>query len=110
MLIVAGGSDSSGTFLSSSEVYQHPGGEAWTAISDLPSPRLGHRGASLAGVIYLLGGHDGSDDGELEDILVYDISTNTFRPAGQLTTGRSDHAVTAVPWLAVAQYCNNTTD
>ena len=56
---------------------------------DLPSPRYALRSASLAGVFYLVGGEDGHG---LDDILVYNISANTFRLAGQLTTGRSaDH-------------------
>ena len=104
---MAGGYDSSDTFLSSSEVYQYPGGEAWRAMVDLPSPRYALRSASLAGVFYLVGGEDGHG---FDDILVYDISANTFILAGHLTTGRSEHAVAAVPWQAVAQYCHNTTE
>ena len=109
MIIVAGGQDSIGTVLSSTEVYQYPGGEVWRAMADLPSPRTYLGGASLAGVFHILGGAD-RVTGYLDDILVYDISTSTFSLAGHLTTAHHYHAVTEVPWQAVADYCNNTTD
>ena len=105
---MAGGSDSFGTFLSSSEVYQYPGGEAWRAMADLPSPSSNLHGASLAGIFYLVVGDDGHDD--LDDILIYNIATGNFSLAGHLTNARAYHGVTAVPWQAVAHYWCNTTD
>ena len=107
MLIVAGGKDSSGNRLASSEVYQFPAGDVWKYTSDLPSPRTSLRGVSLANTVYFSGGYD-DNSGELDDVLVYDISRDTFSLAGDLTTARYNHAVTEVPWQAVAQYCSTT--
>ena len=108
MLIVAGGLDSSGRLLASSEVYQYPAGEVWRAVADLPSPRWGASGASLAGLFYVVGGYDGR--GYLDDVVVYDNFTDTFTSAGQLTAPRYKHAVTEVPWRAVAHYCTAETN
>ena len=104
-MIVAGGKDSSSSYLSSSEVYQYPGGAAWRAMADLPSPRAGLLGASLAGVFHLLGGAD--DKGiYLDDILAYDISTSTFRLAGHLTTTRYSLAMSLTESIFLtADYC-----
>ena len=107
MIMVTGGSDSSGTYLASSEVYQFPAGDVWQAAADLPSPRLAPRGASLTNRLYVLGGYG---DDFLDDVLIYDVSTDTFSLAGHLTTDRYRHAGTEVPWQAVAQYCSTTAD
>ena len=112
MLIVAGGYDSRGRKVSSSEVYQYgQAGQRWRTMADLPSARTGSRGATLENLFYVFGGWEGgSGRRHLDDILVYNSSTNSFTMAGQLTTSRYDLAVTEVPWQAVAQYCHTPTE
>ena len=112
MLIVAGGYDSRGRPVSSSEVYQYglAGKQRWRTMADLPSARTASRGATLENSFYVFGGWERNGRKHLDDILVYNSSSNSFTMAGQLTTSRYNLAVTEVPWRAVAQYCATPTE
>ena len=111
MIIVAEGFNQSPERLSSTEVLEYPSGRAWRAVADLPSPRSDLKGVTLANLFYLVGGYQYTDRFEtLDDILVYNASSDTYATAGHLALERREHAVTKVPWRAVAEYCTTTTD
>ena len=107
MIIVTGGGGSSVPYLASTEVYAYPDGDVWTAVADLPSSRAYFSGVSRSDGFYVAGGRRGGT--EMDEVAFYDPLSNTFTIVGHLTTTYWTHAVTEVPWQAVAQYCSTTT-
>ena len=51
-------------------------------MADLPSPRGGLSGLILANQFYVVGGKIPGQGGTLDDVLVYNISTDNFTNAG----------------------------
>ena len=105
MLIVTGGQDGQYQDLSSTEVTDYTSGSGgWREVGQLPSPRYGLRGASVARVFHVTGGDSAS--GWKDDILSWDPFSETWEVAGHLIAATSAHAVTEVPTAAVIEYCS----
>lgn len=115
MLIVTGGElDVAGqyknTALTSTEVYDYTlGSPGWREAGPLPKGRWSLRGASLAGVLHVLGGYKFDKYGYTaeasNEVSAWDPATETWSRVGRLADSRAGLAVTQVPLSAVAQYC-----
>jgi hypothetical protein len=97
-VLIAGGEDSSGTALTSVEVY-NPSGQTFTNVTSgsLADARFGHS-ATLLGdeATILIAGGDVNGDAEL---VTYDATHNTVSSisTGNLTTARTGHTATLLP-------------
>ena len=122
VLLVTGGIDKHNDFLSSTEVFSYPMGEAWREVGHLPSPRYGLRGATLAGNFignfYVTGGTNGNhihnytftknpeDFDHLDDVLAWDPVGETWAEVGQLAKATTHHAITVLPLAVFEEYCS----
>ena len=68
----------------------------------LPTPRLGLRAAVIDNQIYVTGGGDLYD---LNEILRWDPSTESWQKVGNLAVKRTDHAVVAIPSSTIESEC-----
>jgi N-acetylneuraminic acid mutarotase len=65
----------------------------WGELAPLPSPRVGMKGATIDGKIYVAGGNSG---GELfSSVDCYDLDADAWTEAAELSAPRMSHAVTA---------------
>ena len=116
MLLVSGGhlGNNHKSYLQSTEIYDPEVG-SWRAGAALPSKRNGPRAANIDGRIlffgintlsriedsykrpiylHVTGGFDGMD--ELDTILEYNITADSFTQIGTMTQGRNWHAISVV--------------
>merc|ERR1711988_132841 len=106
-LLVTGGNDGSHD-ISSTEIFTFDM-EDWRYAASLPSPRDGLSGAEIGNAIFVFGGkyctggvfsYECSD---LDDILQYNMTSDTWRPAGKMKTPRYYHSVAPVD--DISQFC-----
>jgi len=93
-ILVAGGVDASGNYLSSAELYD-PSMNIFTMLgSTMSSGRAGHTATLLEdGTVLLVGGYDGKN--VLASADIFNPETNQFTPAmGTLNVARNGHAAT----------------
>jgi len=78
--------------LDSTEILVSPG-RSWRTLTTarLPSPRNGLRAGTANNVVLLFGGWDGSSD--LNTILSFNKTEESWQPAGQMSVRRKWHAV-----------------
>merc|ERR1712062_305503 len=81
------------TRLDSTEILVVTPGGSWRTLTTarLPSPREGLRAGTANNVVFVFGGHDGSSD--LNTILSFNKTEDSWQPAGQMSVGRYAHAV-----------------
>ena len=118
MYLVAGGYDSL-SYLSSTEILTE-GESAWKVVGSLPSLIGGLKGVSwkntiiMTGVILSLifqnircariGGFNYMDE-DLDSVLSFNISDQSWSRVGQMRMKRSEHAVSLVNVVGVADFC-----
>src|SRR5208337_3777394 len=95
-VLIAGGQNSSGTALTTTEIYT-PGTQLLTAgPGPLTVGRAGHSATFLPNVgtngSILFAGGSGSNSAEL-----YDLNTGLFTPTGNMTVDRTNHTATLLP-------------
>jgi hypothetical protein len=93
-VLVAGGSDVSGTSLDSAELFD-PATLSWTPVTATLSVARASHSATLVGSSVVLAG--GNNSGPLLDTEIYDIATETFAPSANLNHARFDHTATLLP-------------
>jgi serine/threonine-protein kinase PknK len=96
-LIVAGGVDSNGALLNTTEVFD---GNSWTLGAPIPTPRQMLAGASDGKLAYAVGGTNGNAD--LATVEAYDPAANTWTSLPALPEARSDLGVTITDGRLVA--------
>jgi len=76
----------------------------WREVNggQLPSPRAFLRATIVENTIYLTGGGQ-----NLDEILSWDPTTESWNRAGTLAVGRQDHAAVAIPSSIIALNCKN---
>ncbi len=96
-VLIVGGFLHNGALLDSAELFDPRTGR-FAPVGSMPTPRMGHTATLLrSGQVLIAGGRGG----ELRDqsaitasALLFDPVTQTFAPAGQMTTPRTDHTAT----------------
>jgi hypothetical protein len=78
-----------------SEVYD-PASNSWRAIAPMVSKRRYLAGAVVGGLLYALGGYDGS--GHLSSREVYDPASNSWRAIAPMGSKRCDLAAAVRGW------------
>ena len=108
-VLIAGGLDSSGSPLTSAEIYDPSGGTFTATTGDMNSPRAYHTATllttgSLAGDVLVAGGISNTSYGStnegatLDTADIYDPSSKTFTPTlNTMTDFRAYHSATALP-------------
>merc|ERR1711988_941271 len=99
-VVLVSGGVTSAAYLDSTELMVDF--KPWRPAANLPSPRFGHRAASLYNKVFLFGGIDSSYS-DLDSILSYEPDTDTWQKAGTMTVPRANHAVAVFP--DVSQLC-----
>jgi len=99
--LVTGGSDNENNFLASTEILSDPSG-SWKTVAELPSSRTRLAGVSLANKIFVIGGNDGSN---IDDILVYDPSSDKWLKIGKTQSKRHESAVSLLPLAKAKKLC-----
>jgi hypothetical protein len=86
-VFITGGMSRQGIFQAATEIFD-PANARFTSAATLPSARIWGSTATLLpdGKVLLAGGSNGSSCNQTADL--YDPSTNTFTPAGSMTTSR----------------------
>jgi N-acetylneuraminic acid mutarotase len=94
-VLVAGGSDASGSFLASVEIYD-PVARTWNAGASMANPRALHSATLLAdGRVLVTGGVDAS--GVLNAPEVYDPTADSWTSAGTMSSPRVFHSAALLP-------------
>ena len=118
-MLVTGGRDEQYNYLSSTEIFTLDT-ENWISAASLPSPRLDLRGGTLGNSVFVFGkiyiqthftftlktyftGGQFNYDTYYDDILEYEQTTDTWRPAGKMKTPRTEHSVGPVD--DISQLC-----
>ena len=78
----------------------------WRETSQLPSPRVGLKAAVVDNVLYVTGGFHTTDFNIFTSILLWNPSTETWQPAGELSVERDRPAVVAVPSSILSSECS----
>merc|ERR1711962_354143 len=105
-LIVAGGSDTNGDDLRTTEVMDLTDGGTWRKSNKLPERRYAGKGANLAGKFHITGGWVEDVNGESNDVLAWEPVTESWELVGHLINARSDHGVAEVDIELVELLCN----
>jgi len=105
VFLVAGGTDGSYNYLSSTETLVE-GGQSWKVHQDLPTGRKYLRGISLLNTVIMTGGYN-SDDGDNDDVLMFDPKTSDWKKIGSMKIARANHAASLVNTVDVIDYCKN---
>lgn len=104
-VLVTGGSDGSGTFLSSAEIYDLST-QTWTATGSMTSARSQHTTTLLPnGLVLATGG--GNTFARSSTAELYDPVTKAWKATGDMISARSQHTTTLLPdgrVLAVGGY------
>ncbi len=87
-IIVAGGVDSEGRLLNTTEIFD---GNSWQLGAPIPTPRQMLGAASDGKLVYALGGTDGTSD--LATVETYDPAADTWTSLAELPGRRSDFGV-----------------
>lgn len=90
-IIVAGGVDSTGELLNTTEIFD---GTSWKLGAPIPTPRQMSAAASDGKLVYVLGGSNGTSD--LATVETYDPATDTWTSLPELPGRRSDLGVAYV--------------
>ncbi|MBI2931765.1 MAG: hypothetical protein HYY16_08945 [Planctomycetes bacterium] len=94
-VLVAGGTTSWGSYLSSCELY-HPASGTWSATGNLGIGRYGHRTVLMpSGKALLVGGY--GNQGGLSSCEIYNPTTGVWSTTGSMGAGRYDHTLTLLP-------------
>ncbi len=96
-LVVAGGVDSNGALLNTTEVFD---GNSWSLGPPIPTPRQMLAAASDGKLMYTVGGTTGNAD--LATVEAYDPAAKTWTPLAGLPQPRSDLGVAIVDGRMVA--------
>jgi len=92
--LVSGGS-SGNDYLSSTELLVGAA-PAWIFSGELPSPRLGLRGANIDNKIFMIGGGGYGGYDYLDDILEFDPLTGQWELVDRMIQARNYHAVSVI--------------
>ena len=95
-VLVAGGYNSSSTYLSSAELY-NPATGTWTATAPMNYARNNYTATLLPNGKVLVAGGYNSVNVYLSSAELYDPATETWTPTGSLNTGRDFHTATLLP-------------
>ena len=95
-VLVAGGSNGTGNYLTSAELYD-PATGTWTATGSLGAARFSHTATLLPNSKVLVVGGGNSSSGALASAEVYDPATRTWATTGSLNTGRNSHTAALLP-------------
>jgi hypothetical protein len=95
-VLVAGGRDISGDYVSSAELYD-PASGTWSATGSLANARYFHTATLLPNGKVLVAGGFSSTGGYLASAELYDPATETWTATGNLGTGRYLHTATLLP-------------
>jgi N-acetylneuraminic acid mutarotase len=95
-VLVAGGYDSDGDALASTEVYDSGTG-SWTATGYMDVARAGHTATLLTdGTVLVVGGYDSGGD-TLASAELYDLRSASWTATGNMGEGRRFHTATLLP-------------
>merc|ERR1712029_689884 len=84
VFLVAGGTDGSYNYLSSTETLVE-GGQSWKVHQDLPTGRADLRGISLPNTVIMTGGYLFDGDGHYyDDVLMFDPKTSDWKKIGSM--------------------------
>merc|ERR1711874_488118 len=92
-LLVTGGHSGSG-FLSSTELLVGLTASAWVNTGELPSLRIGLRGANIDNRVFMTGGSKHPSD--YDDILEFDPLTGEWKLVDKMIQARQYHAVSTI--------------
>merc|ERR1712079_127962 len=103
VLMVTGGVHYPGqtlTRLDSTEILVSPG-RSWRTLTTarLPSPTSSLRAGTANNVVFVFGGYDGSSD--LNTILSFNKTEESWQPAGQMSEERKYHAVEKIDEISL---------
>jgi len=105
LMVTGGGHWPGGTYtrLDSTEILELTPGRSWRTLTTarLPSPRAGLRAGTADNVVFVFGGYDGSSD--LNTILSFNKTEESWQPAGQMSMERAEHAVEKIE--DIGQHC-----
>ena len=89
-VLAIGGFD--GTATTASCEFYHTGDGLWTSVADLPAPRQDATAPALfENRVFVIGGWDGGAT-YYDDILQYDMDTDTWTPVATMSSGRAGHS------------------
>ena len=77
----------------------------WREVGNLPSPRIGLRGATLNGVFFVSGGGEDQHISYTNDVVAFDPVDETWTLAGHLIATRKWHAVTEIDISNISNNC-----
>jgi len=104
MLIVTGG-EYGGDSLGSTEVMVYGSQGKWREVGDLPSPKVGLRGATVDGIFFVSGGGI-TTTSYTNDLTSFDPVSETWTSAGDLTFSRKWHAVAEIDLSNIPANCS----
>ncbi|MBK7402466.1 MAG: hypothetical protein IPJ34_41105 [Myxococcales bacterium] len=96
LVLVAGGVDASGAYLSTVEVFD-PKTKTWTATAPLSVPRAQHTATLLSGGRVLLLGGTSNGSTALSTGQLYDAGTKTWTAVAAMSEVRTHHTATLLP-------------
>merc|ERR1711953_804024 len=105
-LIVAGGSDTNGDDLRTTEVMDLVDGGTWRKSGKLPERCYAGKGANLAGKFHITGGWLENLYGETSQVLAWDPIAESWEIVGNLINARSDHSVAEVDLAILGNLCS----
>jgi hypothetical protein len=99
-VLVAGGTNTAGSYLAGAEIY-NPATDTWSPAASMTTARAEHTatllsgGTNGSGQVLVVSGE--SVGGPTPTAELYDVAANTWSPAGSLSTGLWTHTATLLP-------------